>query len=555
MNTAEIRKRANASIKGKYFKTIMISLIYMLFTFICCLVPIIGLIFIMVMSIPLSYGIYCSIIKLKRNENVGYFDFISIAFSEFGNAWKVTFSMLGKVWPYLLGYIGSFIFILIGSIITFISMSSSTIIDSSSSTSLAGFIPLIIICVIGGIAGIVFYVLLLLKLLYYSLSFNVLYDNKELKGKEIVEKSYDLMNGHRWDLVKMQIPYYLIDFGITFLIAIVLSVLSIIFKAEILTSLANLINQIPMIFIMPFIQFAIIQFYDTLTNNEFDENPISEIYNNTSSNSKKGFSITALVLGIISLLTCCIMPLSILCSILAIIFGIIGLFRGGKGLGIAGLITGFLGIILSVIMIMVIGIGSLNSPIIDKSQNAIDSYEIKEQKEEELLNEIEKKFNDILENKTNTNSTTNNTSSSSDRKLTVKDTNVKFNIPADYKVSNSYNYSSSASRYFNNKDYSISVTCKLDSYNPETAEEYLNSQVKYDEDNKNYTNSGIKTVTINNKKINYMIWQYDLSYSSVQKIAAIYILPNDYCYIVTASTYDDDTTLNLNTIKDFITIE
>lgn len=267
MNTAEIRKQANTSIKGKHFKASMIFLIYILFTFICCLVPVIGSIFIMVMSIPLSYGVICSVIKLKRNENVGYFDFISIAFSEFGNAWRVTFSMLAKVWPYLVGYIGSIFLILITSVVTIVITAGSIIIDNSSTANLAGFIPFTVICIICGIAGIVCYILLLLKSLYYSLSFYVLYDNKELKGKEIVEKSYDLMKGNRWNLIKMQIPYYLIIFGITILIAIVLSVLSVIFKAEILTSLTSFISYIPMIFIMPLIQFAITEFYDTLKNN------------------------------------------------------------------------------------------------------------------------------------------------------------------------------------------------------------------------------------------------------------------------------------------------
>lgn len=264
MNTAEIRKQANTSIKGKHFKASVIFLIYMLFTVVVCFVPVIGSIFSIIMSIPLSYGIICSIIKLKRNEDVGYFDFISIAFSEFGDAWKIAFSMLGKVWPYLVGYIGSIFLILIGAIITIIITASSSIIDSSSTASLVGFIPFIIICIISGIAAIVCYILLLLKSLYYSLSFYVLYDNKELKGKEIVEKSYDLMKGNRWNLIKMQIPYYLIIFGITLLIAIVLSVLSVIFKVEFLVSLTSFISYIPMIFIMPLIQFAITEFYDTL---------------------------------------------------------------------------------------------------------------------------------------------------------------------------------------------------------------------------------------------------------------------------------------------------
>ena len=335
------------------------------------------------MSIPLSYGIICSIIKLKRNENVGYLDFISISFSEFGNAWRVAFSMLGKIWPYLVGYIGGIFLILITSIVTLILTASNSLIDSSSITSLTNFIPGIIICIIGGIISIVCYILLLLKSLYYSLSFYVLYDNKELKGKEIVEKSKDLMTKNRWNLIKMQIPYYLSIIGINLLIAIVLSCLSAIFKSGILTSLTSFIIYIPIILISPLIQFAITEFYNTLTNNEYknipntelNTHPIVENTSNSTISSKKGFNIASLILGIVSLLTSCLMPLSILCGILAVIFGIIGLFRGGKGLGIAGLITGILGMILSIVIIIVIGLGfSLNNSVFKKQENTLNKY-------------------------------------------------------------------------------------------------------------------------------------------------------------------------------------
>lgn len=559
MNTAQIRKQAKDSINGKHFKASMIFLLSILFNIIVGLVPIIGLIFIIVMSIPLTYGLIYSFIKLKRNENVGYFDFISIAFSEFGNAWRVAFSMLGKIWPYLVGYIGGIFLILITSIVTLILTASNNLIESSSITSLTNFIPVIIICIIGGIISIVCYILLLLKSLYYSLSFYVLYDNKELKGKEIVEKSKDLMTKNRWNLIKMQIPYYLIIMGIDLLIAIALSCLSIIFKLKILTSLTNFISYIPMIFIMPLIQFAITEFYDTLTHNgyenitNFNINPIVENISDTNITSRKGFSIASLILGIISLLTFCFIPLSILCGILSIIFGFIGLFRGGKGLGIAGLITGFLGMILSII-ITVIGIGySLNNFVSDRTHNTIDIYEIEKQKEENLLDEFEKKFNNILQNQTNSVNT--NNSSSSDNKLTLKNSNIKFNIPTNYKVSNSYNYTSSSSKYFNNNDYTISVNCNLDSYNTKTEKEYLENQVKYDKNKSNYWDLGTKTITINNKKISYIIWEYENYGHKTKKISAIYTLPNNYVYTVNASTYDDNTILDLNTIKDFITIE
>ena len=548
MNTAEIRRQANAAIKGKHFKTILIFLLYMLFTVVGCLIPFIGSIFIMVMSIPLSYGLTVSIIKLKRNENVGYFDFVSIAFSEFSNAWRVTFSMLGKLWPYLLGYFASFMFMIFGSVFaSILGIATSAIIDSSSSADFTALIPMLIVFGIGGIAGIIFYVLLLLKSLYYSLSYYVLYDNKELKGKEIVEKSYELMLGNRWNLVKMQIPYYLIAYGLTILVAILPAILAAIFETPIFIILTYLLMYAPIIIITPMIQFAITQFYDTITNNEYQNitytentlNPITENNSNVDSNTnpKKGFGIAALVLGIISILTICVMPLSIICGILAVIFGIIALFKGGKGFGITGLITGFLGIILSIVVLVFFGVFSVGEAIFDEIKNEIDTN-----------NSI------VVDNTINKNSTTNKKTSKTNA-LTLKNTTIEFDIPSDYKLSNSYNSSYSASKYWNSKDNSISVTCRLNSYNSDTAEEYLNSQVKYDEDNKNYASSGIKTTRINNKEIKYLIWQYGSSSSKVQKIAAIYILPNNYCYTVTATTYDDEVILDLNTISEFLTIQ
>ena len=59
-------------------------------------------------------------------------------------------------------------------------------------------------------------------------------------------------------------------------------------------------------------------------------------------NEKNGFSITALILGIISLCINCFMPLlTLITAIMAIIFGIIGVIKkSNKKFGIAGIICG-----------------------------------------------------------------------------------------------------------------------------------------------------------------------------------------------------------------------
>lgn len=67
---------------------------------------------------------------------------------------------------------------------------------------------------------------------------------------------------------------------------------------------------------------------------------------------KKGFCIASLVLGIVALVFFCLWYISIPCGILAIIFGILGIKTVNKGMAIAGLITGSIGLVISVLIII-----------------------------------------------------------------------------------------------------------------------------------------------------------------------------------------------------------
>jgi hypothetical protein len=77
--------------------------------------------------------------------------------------------------------------------------------------------------------------------------------------------------------------------------------------------------------------------------------PIPEIPEENPEQYKKGFAITALVLGILSVLCCCIGAGFILAP-LALIFGIISLAKkqGGKGLAITGIVLSALSLIFSI---------------------------------------------------------------------------------------------------------------------------------------------------------------------------------------------------------------
>lgn len=67
---------------------------------------------------------------------------------------------------------------------------------------------------------------------------------------------------------------------------------------------------------------------------------------------KKGLCIASMVLGIIALVLFCIWYISIPCGILAIIFGILGVKTIDKGMAIAGIVTGAIGLFISFCIVM-----------------------------------------------------------------------------------------------------------------------------------------------------------------------------------------------------------
>lgn len=85
----------------------------------------------------------------------------------------------------------------------------------------------------------------------------------------------------------------------------------------------------------------------------------------TVTQESKGLSIASMVLGIISVVLFCIWYISVPCAILAIIFGIVGMKKGGRGMGIAGLVLGIvaLAILAIIYLLALIGVASLTSTI------------------------------------------------------------------------------------------------------------------------------------------------------------------------------------------------
>lgn len=73
----------------------------------------------------------------------------------------------------------------------------------------------------------------------------------------------------------------------------------------------------------------------------------------------KGLSIASMVLGIVSVVTLCASYVSIVCAVLAIILGIIGRKKGGKGMAMAGLVLGIITLSID-ILIVVFAVGFIS---------------------------------------------------------------------------------------------------------------------------------------------------------------------------------------------------
>jgi len=78
---------------------------------------------------------------------------------------------------------------------------------------------------------------------------------------------------------------------------------------------------------------------------------------NAPVNERKGFNITSMILGIISVVCFCWWYVSVPCAIIAIIFSVAGKKDAGKGMGTAGMILGIIALVLWALMLL--GIGSL----------------------------------------------------------------------------------------------------------------------------------------------------------------------------------------------------
>ena len=249
MSISKIRENAREALRGKWGKAACFTLAYLVFFMVVGFV--IGLfgeesllgklldLATTIIQVPIVFGLTFAFIKLKRNEEVKAFDYLSIGFSNFGRAWKISLRVFLKV---LLPFIG----IVVGALILGGSfaygMASAIVGGASASIGLP-----VILGIIVYIAALIW---LLVVSLLYTLTSCIAYDNPNMSSLEVVNESAKMMKGNRG-------KYFLLE-------------LSFIGWAI----LAAFTFGIGSLWLLPYMQVAIVCFYEHLLGKK--ENNVSE---------------------------------------------------------------------------------------------------------------------------------------------------------------------------------------------------------------------------------------------------------------------------------------
>ena len=272
MTISLIKKEARDCLKGYWLKSFLFTLFFFALQIIFSLVIyfitkntayiLFGNIVYIIISISLSYGLTCSLIKLKRKEKCNPLHIFYFTFKDFDRFWRLIGRLLFSLLFYILADLLC-LYLVIYSYLLYINQ-------------IAG---LDISFVLGIIGIIAFSVLLVLKSLYFTLNNFILFDNSSKSSKEILLESKRLMTNNRWNFFKL-----ILSFSGWFILAIlfVLGVFFLFRYFNILVSVSYII-LVPMIFIIPYIIVSMICFYDTLLKNS----PKEVEKNNLNTKKKK----------------------------------------------------------------------------------------------------------------------------------------------------------------------------------------------------------------------------------------------------------------------------
>lgn len=155
MTRSELKAAAKEQIKGNIFKLFLVTAIIVAIGFVCGIIPFIGGIASFIITPALILGVYKIYLTLAKKEGMSIGDMFS-GFDQMGKA----------LWLNILISVFTFLW------------------------SLLFIIP-----------GIV-------KSFAYSMSYFVLADNPDLTAREALNKSNEIMNGHKWDLFVLYLSFF-----------------------------------------------------------------------------------------------------------------------------------------------------------------------------------------------------------------------------------------------------------------------------------------------------------------------------------------------------------
>lgn len=210
---------------------------------------------VVVIELPLQFGLIYAFFKLFYGENVKAFDFLKLGFGNFAKSWKISFSILGKVIVPVILMIVAYFIMAFGIAMTAASSIAYAYGVSSSSSGFA-----LLMMFLGIILVFVSAIWLAVKSYYYQLSYIVACDNPDMLPKDCVLRSQELMTGRRGKLFCLQFSF--IGWAI----------------------LATFTLGIGYLWLVPYIQFAIVAFYDAFAHNGSIE---AEVVADKSENSSE----------------------------------------------------------------------------------------------------------------------------------------------------------------------------------------------------------------------------------------------------------------------------
>lgn len=248
MKSSDFKKQALSILANNWGKGVAITAAYLLILLAVQLLlkltdvsPLLNLIIAMgnlVISVPISYGLFSAFIKLKRIEDVKAFDFLKDGFANFGKAWKITGHVILKLLvPIIIMVVLYFILSYLLSLIFFSLFFGKLALSN---------LPILLFIVIVALLAVSIW--LNIKSLFYVFAFPIAYDNQDMTAKDVVLKSKELMKGNRW-------KYF---------------VLNLTFIGWIL--LAGLTLGIGTLWLVPYMQVAELCFYEYLCSKKEENN-------------------------------------------------------------------------------------------------------------------------------------------------------------------------------------------------------------------------------------------------------------------------------------------